>query len=343
MTGKNFASDNITGVAREIMARLVAENDGACLPYGDDAYTKAVEVAFNKTFETDVSVMLVSTGTAANALALACSCPPYGTVFCHNEAHIEREEGGAVEHLAGGARLVPLAGADAKLDAGSLDAAIRAYLPSAHFFRPAAVSITQATEFGTVYSLAEIRAIADVAHGHDLKLHMDGARFANAVASQDCSAAEMSWKAGVDVLSFGATKNGAMAAESVVFFDRSLLAGAAELRKRAGMLWSKHRFLAVQWDAYLADGLWLRLAKSANDRARALGDALATLQSAELAHPVQANEVFVRLPDAALDRLEADGFEFYRYGGGLIRLVASFATTETDVAALLASLKACLN
>jgi threonine aldolase len=343
MTGRNFASDNITGAAPEIMARLVGENGGAALPYGDDAYTKAVEAAFNDVFETDATVMLVGTGTASNALALACACPPYGAIFCHREAHIEREEAGAAEHLAGGARLVPLDGADAKLDARGLDAAIRAYSPAAHFFRPAAVSITQATEFGTVYSLAEIRAIADVAHGHSLKLHIDGARFANAVASQNCSAAEMSWKAGVDVLSFGATKNGAIAAEAVVFFDKALLAGAAERRKRAGMLWSKHRFLAVQWQAYLADGLWLRLARTANACARALGSGLAALPSVELTHPVQANEVFARLPDEVLGRLEADGFGFYRYGDGVIRLVTSFATTDADVAELVAATKLHLN
>ncbi len=190
MSGKNFASDNITGVAPEIMARLVAENGGDCLPYGDDAYTKTVEAAFNDVFETEVGVMLVATGTASNALALACACPPYGAIFCHREAHIEREEGGSVEHLAGGARLVPLDGENAKLDAKTLDAAISAYSPAATFFRPAAVSITQVTELGTVYSVAEVRAIADVAHRHGLKLHMDGARFANAVASQKCSAAE---------------------------------------------------------------------------------------------------------------------------------------------------------
>ena len=339
MSGKNFASDNITGVAPEIMARLVAENGGDCLPYGEDAYTKSVEAAFNEVFETDVGVMLVGTGTASNALALACACPPYGAVFCHREAHIEREEGGAVEHLAGGARLVPLDGANAKLDAETLDAAIRSYSPAATFFRPAAVSITQVTELGTVYSVVEVRAIADVAHRHGLKLHMDGARFANAVASQNCSAAEMSWKAGVDVLSFGATKNGAMAAEAAVFFDKTLLAGAAERRKRAGMLWSKHRFLAVQWKAYLADDLWLRLGRVANERARVLGTQLAKLRGVELAYAAQANEVFARLPGETLGRLEADGFQFYRYGGGLIRLVTSFATTEADVAEFLAAVQ----
>ena len=294
---------------------------------------------FNDVFEVDVAVMLVGTGTASNALALACACPPYGAIFCHREAHIEREEGGAVEHLAGGARLVPLDGANAKLDAKSLDTAIAAYDPSAHFFRPAAVSLTQATEFGTVYSLAEIRAIADVAHRHGLKLHMDGARFANAVASQNCSAAEMSWRAGVDVLSFGATKNGAMAAEAVVFFDRTLVVGASERRKRAGMLWSKHKFLAVQWQAYLAADLWLRLARTANERARALASGLAALHSVELIHPAQANEVFARLPERVLDRLETDGFGFYRYGHGVIRLVTSFATTEADVAEFLVALQ----
>jgi threonine aldolase len=178
-----------------------------------------------------------------------------------------------------------------------------------------------------------------VAHRHGLKLHMDGARFANAAAALGCSAAEMSWKAGVDVLSFGATKNGALAAEAVVFFDQALMVGAAERRKRAGMLWSKQRFLAAQWQAYLADGLWLRLAGAANARAKMLGTELGQLPACELVYPVEANEVFVRMPNSVLDRLEADGFQFYRYGGGVIRLVASFATTEADVRKLLAAVR----
>jgi threonine aldolase len=301
VSNMNFASDNITGVAPEIMARLFAENGGDCLPYGEDPYTKRVGERFDEAFEAKVGVMLVSTGTASNALALASVCPPYGAIFCRRESHIELEEGGAVEHLSGGAKLVPLDGVDGKIAAESLEAAILAYSPAAYFYRPAAVSITQVTEIGTVYSLAEIRAIADVARRYGLKLHVDGARFANAVASQNCSLAEMSWKAGVDVLSFGATKNGALAAEAVVFFEPRLMLGAAERRKRAGMLWSKHRFLAVQWDAYLADGLWLRLASVANDRAGKLARGLAELSPAELVYPVQANEAFVRLPDRALE------------------------------------------
>ena len=330
----NFISDNITGAAPEIMARIVAENGGGCLPYGDDDYTKKVGDLFSEAFETDVGVMLVGTGTASNALALTSVCPPYGAIFCRRDSHIEFEEGGAVEYLAGGCKLVPIDGIDGKLDAEKLDAVIARYSSAAVFFRPAAVSITQVTEFGTVYSLAEIRAIADVTHRHGLKLHVDGARFANAVASQNCSLAEMSWKAGVDVLSFGATKNGAIAAEAVVFFDKTHMTGMAELRKRAGMLWSKHRFLAVQWQAYLTDDLWLRLARTANERARVLATELQKLKSVYLADPADANEVFVRLPDRVIDRLEADGFKFYRYGEGVIRLVASFATTEAEVAHL---------
>lgn len=332
----NFTSDNITGVAPEILARIVAENDGACLPYGDDAYTKAVGTLFSDAFETEVGVMLVATGTASNALALASICPPYGAVFCRRDSHIEFEEGGSVEHLSGGGRLVPIDGVDGKLDAEILDRAIVGYSPAAVFYRPAAISITQVSELGTVYCLDEIRAIADVARAHGLKLHVDGARFANAVASRNCSLADMSWRAGVDVLSFGATKNGAMAAEAVVFFDKALMLGAAERRKRAGMLWSKHRFLAVQWQAYLEDQLWLRLARTANARARQLAEGLAA-RGATLAYPAQANEVFVRLPEHVIESLEAEGFGFYRYGGGVIRLVASFATAEEDVVRFIAA------
>ena len=274
--------------------------------------------------------MLVATGTASNALALASVTPPYGAVFCRRDSHIEYEEGGSVELLSGGCKLVAVDGVDGKLDAKHLDRVIAGYSPAAVFYRPAAVSITQVTEFGTVYSLDEIRAIADVAHSHGLKLHIDGARFANGVASQDCSLADMSWRAGVDVLSFGATKNGAMAAEAIVFFDKALMLGAAERRKRAGMLWSKHRFLAVQWQAYLGDKLWLRLARTANERARLLARELTAL-GGELTYPTDANEVFVRLPEHVIVGLEGEGWQFYRYGDGVIRLVASFATTEDEV------------
>ena len=335
----NFASDNITGTHPDILQRIVAENGGAALPYGDDAYTATVGETFRNVFEADLDVMMVATGTAANALALACVVPNYGALFCRRGAHLEASEGGAIEHLTGGARLVLLDAVDGKLDAKALDAAIRGYSPSARFFRPSAISITQATELGTVYSLAEIAAIAEVAHRHGMKLHVDGARWSNAIVSLGCSPAEMSWKAGVDILSFGATKNGALAAEAVLFFDKRLLAGAAERRKKAGMLFSKHRFLAVQWDAFFADDLWLRLARLANEKATALGDGLRRIDGAEVPHPVEANEVFVKLSEPAIDRLGAEGFQFYRRGGGVIRLVTSYETTDAEVAQFVSAVK----
>jgi threonine aldolase len=327
----NFASDNITGGAPEILQALAAENGGDCLPYGDDDYTKAAEKLFNDVFEADVGVMMLATGTAANALALACTTPNYGAIFCRRGAHFEASEGGAVEHLTGGARLVLIDAPSGVIDAKTLDAAISGYSPSARFFRPSVVSITQASELGTVYSLDEIRAIAEVAHRHGMKLHVDGARWSNAIVTLGCSPAEMSWKAGVDILSFGATKNGAIAAEAVVFFDKALMEGAAERRKKAGMLVSKHRFLAVQWQAFFADDLWLRLAHIANEHATALGKGLAGIKSVVVTHKVQANEVFAQLSEPVIDRLAADGFQFYRRGGGVIRLVTSYETTEDAV------------
>jgi threonine aldolase len=304
-----------------------------------DTQSPTFSTLFSEAFETDVGVMLVSTGTASNALALASMCPPYGAIFCRRDSHIEFEEGGAVEHLAGGCKLVLIDGVDGKLDAPRLDSAIASYSPAAVFFRPAAVSITQLSELGTVYSTAEIRAIAEVAHRHGLKLHIDGARFANAVAAQGCTLADMSWKAGVDVLSFGATKNGAMAAEAIVYFDKSLMRGAAELRKRASMLWSKHRFLAVQWEAYLANGLWLQLAQTANDRAQSLARQLPEFRGVSLAYPADAKEIFLRMPVATIDRLEARGFQFYRYGIDLIRLVTGFSASAESVEVLPSELR----
>jgi threonine aldolase len=223
---------------------------------------------------------------------------------------------------------VPLEGTGGKLTAEELHTAISSYSPQARFFRPSAVSLTQAGELGTVYRLDELAALADTTHRAGLKLHVDGARWANAVAAMNCSPAEASWRAGVDVLSFGATKNGALAAEAVVFFDRDLMAGAAELRKRAGMVWSKHRFLAVQWQAYLRDHLWLKLATAANERAAALARGLLESGVVRLTEPVEANKAFAWLPESIIDQLEAEGFSFYRRGGGVIRLVTCFSTTK---------------
>ena len=335
----DFSSDNVAGAAPEIMAALAAANLGPATSYGADAVTARLEPRFAELFEHEVAVFPVATGTAANALALAAVTPPWGVIYCHEEAHVAIDECGAPEFFAGGAKLIGLSGADAKLDATTVAARIgeRGFV---HHAQPAAISISQTTEAGAVYTAAEVAALGAVAARAGLALHMDGARFANAVAVLDCPPAAITWRAGIDVLSFGATKNGALAAEAVIFFDAKRAADFAYRRKRGGHLLSKMRFLSAQLEAYLDDGLWLRNARHANLMAARLAAGLARLDGARLAHAVQANEVFVDLPDRAIRALLADGFKFYRWGGAAstcLRLVTSFATQGSEVDAFIAA------
>lgn len=342
----NFASDNVTGVAPEILAALAAANAGTAAPYGEDAVTARLQARMAEVFETEVVVFPVATGTAANALALAAITPPYGAIYCHEAAHINAEECGAPEFFTGGAKLVDLAGADGKLRPGDLVEIVdAARAGGVHRVQPAAISLTQASDCGTVYSPEELRAIAEFAHAQGLSVHMDGARFANAVASLDLAPAELTWRVGVDVLSFGATKNGALAAEAVVFFNRALAEGFGFRRKRAGHLFSKMRFLSAQLEAYLAEDLWLRNAAHANRMAARLAEGLGRLAGVELVYPVQANEIFARLPEPVVAGLLADGFTFYRWddapgddtAGQLVRLVTAFDTEPAAVGAFLAA------
>ncbi len=337
----NFRSDNTTGVSPEILDAIAAVNEGQEAAYGDDRVTRRLADRFRALFETDLALLPVATGTAANAISLAAITPPYGAIYCHREAHIEVDECGAPELFTGGAKLVVLDGPNGKFDAETLAAALaRAGAGDVHRVQPAAVSITQASECGTLYRPDEIAAIAAVAHDHGLMLHMDGARFANAVAALGCSPAEATWRAGVDLLSFGATKNGALAAEAVVSFRPELARELAFRRKRGGHLFSKMRFLSAQLEAYLRDDLWLRNARHANHCARLLADGLADVPGAELAYPVEANEVFPRLPEPVIEGLVAAGFGFYRWGGEgstTLRLVTAFNTREEDVAAFVAA------
>jgi threonine aldolase len=332
----NFCSDNVTGVAPEIMEALVAANAGAAMPYGDDEITKRLDARFSELFERPVTVLPVATGSAANVLGLSVMVPPYGAVYCHRDAHINTDECGAPEFYTGGAKLVLLDGAHARMDAGDLAAVLAESEPGyVHRVQPAAVSITQATEAGTVYTPAHVRAIADVAHARGLGVQMDGARFANAVASLRCAPADVTWRAGVDVLAFGATKNGAMGAEAIVFFDPALARDVAYRRKRGGHLLSKLRFLSAQLEAYVTEDLWLRNATHANRMAALLADRLSELPGVTLLHPREANEVFVSLPTRVQEGLLADGFRFYRRGNGTaVRLVTAFDTRERDVLAL---------
>lgn len=330
-----FTSDNVTGAAPEIMAALAAANEGPQPSYGADPITARVEERLSALFEREVAVFLVATGTAANSLGLAALTPPWGAVYCHREAHIERDEAGAPEFFTGGAKLVLLPGAHGKITPAALTAGLEeAWTGSVHAVQPAVLSLTQATESGTVYTAEEVAALTAIARGHNMRTQMDGARFANAVAHLGCAPADVTWRAGVDVLSFGATKNGALAAEAVVFFDTDLAKDFGWRRKRGGHLFSKMRFLSAQMDAYLADGLWLRLAAHANAMAQRLAQGLARVPGAALRDPVQANEVFVTLPEPVIEGLEAAGFRFYRWDGATVRLVTAWNTKAEDVEAL---------
>jgi len=335
----SFTSDNASGAAPEILRALAAANSGAAMPYGEDAITGRVAARLGEIFETKVAVFPVATGTAANSLSLSVMVPPYGAVYCHELAHIQVDECGAPEFYTGGAKLVPLSGAHGKIDAQTLGAAIEG-AGNVHAVQPAALSITQASEAGTVYTPTEIAALAEVVREHHLGLHMDGARFANALVAGNHSPAELTWKAGVEALSFGATKNGALGAEAVVLFKPALAASFAYRRKRGGHLLSKMRFLSAQLDAYLRDDLWLRNARHANAMAGRLGAGLAAVTGVTLCHPVEANEVFARLPETMITGLLEQGFAFYRWGAEArceVRLVTSFDTDSKDVDAFLAA------
>ena len=336
----NFASDNTAGISPEILAAFADANAGAVGSYGADPITARLEAKLAELFEHEVSVFPVATGTAANALALAAVTPPWGAVLCHPLAHIACDEANAPEFYSGGAKLVPVEGADGKLTAAGLAALLPGDLGNVHHAQPAAVSLTQATECGTAYRPTEIAEIAALAHRHGLAVHMDGARFANALVNLDVSPAEMTWRAGVDVLSFGATKNGALGAEAIVFFDTARGKDLSFRRKRAGHLFSKMRFLSAQLDAYVTDDLWRRNARHANAAAARLADGLAALPGVRLRHPVEANELFVELPEAVIVGLFAAGAQFYRWQGATstcVRLVTAWNTTDADVAAFLAT------
>jgi threonine aldolase len=312
----DFRSDNVAGAPPAILAALAAANRGAESSYGDDAITRRLEARLGALFECDVAVFPVATGSAANALALASLTPGWGAVLCHEAAHIATDECGAPEFFTGGAKLVPLAGQDGKLQAQTVAPHLARDSRGVHHVQPAAVSLSQSTEAGTCYAPDEIAAIAEIGRRHGLKLHMDGARFANAVASLGCSPAELTWKAGIDVLTFGLTKNGALSAEAVVFFDPALAENFPYRRKRAGHLFSKMRFVSAQFEAQLTDGLWLELAAHANAMAARLGAGLAGLPGVRLLYPVQANEVFVAMSEARIAGLE-DGHpagDGVRYG-----------------------------
>jgi threonine aldolase len=328
----SFRSDNVATVAPEIMRALDAANHGLAAAYGDDEFSALLNRKFSDLFETDVTVFPVSTGTAANALALSTCARPYGAVYCHEEAHIHTAEGGATEAFSGGAKLIPLTGAHGKLEMTTLAAALRrADRGVRNRSQPDAVSIAQASEMGTVYSLKEIATIGANAHDAGIRFHMDGARFANALVRLGCTASEMTWRAGVDILSFGATKNGAMGTDAIVVFDPELAEPLSYRLRRAGQTWSKMRFAAAQLIAYVENGLFLRLASHANELASRLARELAAIPGVRLMAPVEANLLFVAMPQETIEHLATAGVRFARRGDGVIRLVTRFDGTQAEV------------
>lgn len=335
----NFKSDNEAPAHPAVVDAIAAANRGTATAYAEDAWSARLDEAFSTLFETDCRVLPLATGTAANSITLAAMIPPWGGVMCHQRAHIANDEGGAPEFYTHGARLMTLAGRDGKLEPDTLAEAIdSAGAHGVHNLQPSAVSMTQATECGTCYRPGEVAALAEIAHARGLPLHMDGARFANACAFLDLPPAALTWQAGVDALSFGATKNGALTAEAIVVFGHpEWLEPMARMRKRGGHLLSKMRYVSAQLLAMLEDGLWLELAGSANAHAARLADAIEAHPALALAWPTEANEVFLRAAPRHLEDLKRRGFEFHVWPGttDVARLVCSFQTRDEDVQGLI--------
>ena len=335
MTATRFFSDNAATVHPAVMEAMAAANrvDTA---YDGDALSQSLDAAFSELFETDCEVVWIPTGTAANSIILAHFVRPWQGILCYEEAHIEVDECGAPTFYSGGAKLMPLPGRGAKIDAAALKARIAGIRQDVHQVQPAAVSITNATEYGLAWRAGEIGEISEIAKSKGLKLHMDGARFANALAFLGCAPADVTWRVGVDALSFGFTKNGAMMAEAIVFFGGSGGAGVRELKKRGGHLLSKGRFVAAQIRAMLKDDLWLANARAANAGAAKLAAAC----GGRLMYPVEANELFVRLSAEEATKLRGAGFDFYDWGEGAARLVVSWDQDAEAVAPLAAAIGA---
>lgn len=321
-----FFSDNAAPVHPKVM-QAIADANVVDTAYDGDGLSQKLDMAFSELFEREVAVLWVSTGTAANSLALASLVQPHQGAICHREAHIEVDECGAPGFYTGGAKLMLVDGDGSKLTAGAVEALLATIRPDVHQVQPAAVSITNATEYGLVYQPEEVSALGALCRDRQLGLHMDGARFANAVAAQGWAPADVTWRAGVDVLSFGFAKNGGMNAEGLVYFDPALADAARYRRKRAGHLLSKGRFLAAQLLAFLDGDLWLENARTANAAARIIADAAPD----RLLHPVEVNEIFIRLSAEEAATLRDQGFDFYDWGEGAARLVTSWHHREEDV------------
>jgi len=333
----NFRSDNETPVAAAIMDAIVEANQGTAWAYADDQWSTKLDQAFSDLFRTEAVVLPVSTGTVANSIALATVTPPWGSVFCHSGAHIQNDECGAPEFFGNGMRLVPVDGEQAKLNPAVLEKAIHANEGhGVHSYKPTSLSLTQATEGGTVYSIDEVTALCESARGMGLKTHMDGARFGNAIASLGCHPAEVTVEAGIDMLSFGASKNGCMAAEALVIFGQPQWRETAErLRKRSGHLLSKMRYVSAQLLAYIEDDRWLKMASHANRQAAKFAEVIENHAEASLEFPVQANEVFMKWNMEGFAQLKSQGIQFEVWPGrnDLARFVFAHSTSdeETDI------------
>ncbi|HKY94113.1 MAG TPA: low specificity L-threonine aldolase [Kiloniellales bacterium] len=336
----DFRSDNVHGAHPKVLQALVEANAGPASSYGDDPWSERLRDKLQQVFEHELWVLPVTTGSAANSLALAAHVQPWQAVYCHHESHINVDECGGPEFFTGGAKLIDLPGEGAKIAPETVERAIVGE-GFVHAVQPGAISITQATEMGRVYQPAEIAALSAVAKRHKMILHMDGARFANALVSLGCTAAEMTWKAGVDALSFGATKNGCLMAEAIILFDGAKADELAYRRKRAGQLLSKMRLASAQLVAYLEGDLWLANARHANAMARRLAEGLSRIGLPPLL-PVEANELFVRLPKVAAKALQEAGYRFYDWaalGPDAWRLVTAFNTEERAVDGFLAAVR----
>ena len=334
-----FASDNVTSACPEVMDAVIAANSGIAGSYGDDEWSLALKNRLSEIFETEVEVFLAVTGTASNALALSALAPVFGKIYCHELSHINTDECGAPELFTGGAKLIPMRSSNGRIDAVDLAETIRGS-GNVHVTQPSVVSVTMSCETGTVYQLDEIKAISKIAHDNKMSVHMDGARFANALVSLDVSPAEMTWKSGVDVLTLGGTKNGCLAAEAVVFFKPEMVGNFPFLHKRSGQLLSKMRFISSQLEAYLTNDVWLRNARHANAMAKILSEGLNSFANIKLAYPTQSNEVFVHLPRDVIDYLNSAGYDINEeeLDGKAVRFVTAWNSEVKDINDLLDTL-----
>jgi threonine aldolase len=337
---RHFASDNYAGMCPEAFACMTEANQGHEVSYGNDTWTEKAANLLREVFETDCEVYFVFNGTSANALSLASLCQSYHSVLCHEQAHVEGSECGAPEFFANGTKVLLLTGANGKIDVKAIEKAVNKRT-DIHYPKPRALSLTQATEVGTVYSMDELGVLADAARRFGLRIQMDGARFANAVVSLGVSPKEVTWKAGVDVLCFGGTKNGIAVGEAVVFFNRELAREFDYRCKQGGQLASKMRFLSAPWVGMLQDGAWLKHARHSNAMAERLAKAIRPLPRISISYPVQSNAVFAKIPGEVVEAMHQRGWKFYTHVGGWeeSRLMCSWDTTTEDVDGFAADLK----